>query len=286
MDVDYTNAFIFVLHKGSNADLARLHHCLPNKINKLSREDLNLLDTEYQNHLSLLRETSRDGVYPFNFESDNPNSIMSTSLALSRLIEFDLLEDPLSISIIEQLINLQNDTGWWKDSDTILEIEDLPYYQNPSNASVRIFNTTFVSSVLADVPQQEIENSLIKADQALHNITSSNGVISGFPQSNWFATKMIARVHGLDSSRFLLHWSLLSDLADELNDPGSLAAIAENLLEAGVPAYDPLINKCKRKIKSVYAHELIDRKKYMGWCDSNNKLDPTITLQCLIILGE
>ncbi len=286
MDEDYLDAIKFVLNKGSKEDLARVHHRLPNKAELLSNDEINLTQNGYESHLSLLREVGRTGIYPYNFDSSNPNSIMSTALALSRLIEFDLLDDSLTRKIINQLLTLQNEKGWWKDSDDILEVKGLPFYQNPSNASVRIFNTILVSSVLADVHTDEITNSLVHTDLALNNVTSSNGVIPGFPQSNWFATKLLARVHGLSSSRFLLHWSVLSDLADDLNDPGSLVAIAENLLEAGVPKHDPLINKCQRKIKDTYSNEIIEGKKFNGWRDSNYNLDPTITLQCLIVLSD
>lgn len=286
MEKVYKDAFFFILDNGSTDDLARLYHRLPQKTGLLNDEETLRTNVAFQKHLNHLRNVSRNGIFPFNLESGNPDSIMSTALALSRLIEFDLLDDPLAIQIIEQLIIQQNDKGWWKDSDSILKVKELPFYQDPSNASVRIFNTAFVTSVLTHIKSEETERTLKRADSAFSKITSSNGVIPGFPQSSWFATKLFARIHGIDSSRFLLHWSVLSDLADKINDPGSLASIAENLIEAGVPTHDPLIQKCRRKIRTQIDTQSIGGKIYQGWSDTSNFLDTSITLRCLIILSD
>lgn len=274
----------FVLNHGSDEDLARCHFRLQTKLTQMDEKYLLQTENRYRTYLQKLRETINDGMYPYEFESNNPASVLSTALALSRLLEFDLVEDSLTSQIISKLIEIQNSNGWWRDLDEILDIPDLPFYQDPSNASVRIFNSMFIASSLAHIKTEVVSNALLKSSDALNKVTSSNGVIPGFPQSSWFATKMLARIHGINSTRFLLHWSVLSDLADKISDPGSLSSIAENLLEAGVPRYDPLIEKCKRKILYHIETSNIDGVIYQGWSDTSNKLDTATTLRCLIVL--
>jgi hypothetical protein len=282
----FDDVISYVVKKGSGEDLARLHHRLPHLLTNLNDESLKLIEASFHEYVEYLHEVNRDGIFPFDFVIDNPNSVMSTALALSRMLEFDLLDDPLSNQIINQLLFLLNDKGWWRDTDEITNVENLPFYQDPSNASVRIFNTTFTSSVLAHINTSKVEESLRQVDAALSKITSSNGIIPGFPQSNWFATKLIARIYGLESSRFLLHWSVLSDLVDKINDSGSLASIAENLIEAGVPRHDPLIMKCKKKIRASIETSSIDGTVHQGWSDTSNTLDTSISLRCLIVLQD
>jgi hypothetical protein len=129
----------------------------------------------------------------------------------------------------------------------------------------------FIASSLAHINSPEINQAIEKASNALSKIIGENGIIPGFPQSNWFATK---------------YWSVLSDLADKINDPGSLASIAENLIESGVSTADPLIQKCRRKILRTADTMNIEGTIYQGWSDTSNNLDTAITLRCLIVLRD
>jgi hypothetical protein len=79
MEIKTSEFLQFVLDHGSDDDLARCFHRLKWELSQLDPEYLVKTEKGFQRYIQKLRETNNQGIYPFDFNTDNPNSVLSTA---------------------------------------------------------------------------------------------------------------------------------------------------------------------------------------------------------------
>jgi len=268
--------------KGTPADICILY----NRLSERLKERVIEFEMASRQYISDLLEMMNAGAFPFKFNRRNPRSVLYTATALNMLYETKIMNQNVLDEVIACLVKWQDAKGWWKDSTDLLEVNNLPFYQDPMEASVRIFNTASVGSILIKFRENpDVSLAIDRAISVLKTTISANGALIGFPQSTIYATPLFARYFGLESEEFKKHLTVLDVMVKSNPTTSDVVTMGEQLLLSQLPKDHPLIQSCAEFLENDYAEETGATKKIGGW-KTMKQFDPSMTLRALMFLIE
>ena len=283
METSHINACIELISwKGNPADICMLY----NRLSERLKDRVTEFEMASRQYISDLLEMMNEGAFPFKFNPRNPRSVLYTATGLNLLYETKVMNESVMDEIIACLVKWQDAKGWWKDSTDLLEVNNLPFYQDPMDASVRIFNTASVGSILIKFRDKpKVNEAVDKAISVLKTAISSNGALIGFPQSTIYATPLFAKYFGMNSDEFLRHLEVLGLMMKSNPTTPDMVTIGEQLLLSQLPKNHNLIQICTQFLENEYTEEAGTTKKIGGW-KTMKQFDPSLTLRALMFLIE
>lgn len=271
-EIDFDKAMSFINKYANEIDKARFYTLYMDEVVRTHRETLT----------KLINSRNKDGLFPLNYQSEAPSSIISTVYFISHFQDAILLikEYYLISALVSAILPFQQPDGSWIETSDILNWDETPEWVNTNDEDVKIWVSCLVTSVLSTLPSSFVSISVIKkAIEFLQGCTDQvNGGFKGFVHSSFIASPLI---YGkmLGKREFVKKTHNLLEIEIEDNDfGGTLGLFLESLSSVTTPKVRPLIINIFRKIK----HLQLDDGSFLSEEGGDEKHRAHATIQVLI----
>lgn len=244
-EVDFTKAQKYVDKYGSALDHTRLRFIFDEE---LSEEDQKVI-------FEILQKHTASGLFPFNFDTQKPASVLTTIKFISQFHDI-LLTLELGNTIKDLVVAIfpfQNVDGSWRETDEFLAMSDLPVWANTNNAKTQVWVSTYITTVLALLPSLNVPMEILQKSLrflTMHLDTEHGGLKGNFYTNFIAAPLFYSKVIGgkADLARYV---PLLEKIIDETDYSGVLASILEQLTYINTPKVRYLIIAVFRKLSNL-----------------------------------
>jgi hypothetical protein len=244
-DIDFDKAMSFINKFANAIDKARYYIYYMDELPKTHRETL----------MKLINSRNKDGLFPLDYESQSPSSVISTIYFISHFQDAVLLmeENYLIGQLVSAILPFQQVDGSWSETSELLNWEEKPEWVDTNDEDVKIWISCLVTSILSNLPTSFVPIPIIKKGiEYLHKqIDIEIGGFIGFVHSTFIASPLIySRMLG--KKDFIEKTHNLMRLQIEDNDfGGTLGSFLESLSSVTSPKVRPLFINIFRKIKNL-----------------------------------
>ena len=244
-EVDFNKAQKYVEKYGSALDLVNLHFIWNEE---LSEEEQKVI-------YDILQKRTPSGLFPFNYDTKKPASVLTTIKFASQFNDILLtLELGNTVKdLVVAILPFQNTDGSWRETDEFLVSADIPDWANTKNSKTQVWVSTYVTTILALLPSLNVPMEVLQKSLrflTMHLDTERGGLKGNFYTNFIAAPLFYSKVLGgkADLARYI---PLLEKIIDEAEQSEVLTLILEQLTYINTPKIRSLIITVFRKLSNL-----------------------------------